>query len=222
MTATNQNIQTAFIAARMEMEAPVKSAVNPHFHSRYAPLEELVRVTFGPLAKYGLMLSQNTRAKDGRMVLETRILSADASLEFGDYDLGQQTNQQAMGSAVTYARRYTIAAIFGLAAEDDDDGNAASAPQPKPAAAAKPSAEKRSIHPDRASLEKEYMDAWKSTRTEAQLANSEDWKNRGVAVKTILGLDRFIKVSDMTDEQLKRCIAEWTGGAVNPDSDIPF
>lgn len=214
-------LHAALLAARMDMEAPKKIAKNPHFGNAYAPLDELVHVSFKALAVQGLMLSQHTIVMDGRMHLVTRILSADGSMDCGAYDLGPYTTQQALGSSLTYARRYTLAAILGLAAEEDDDGNTASAPTAKPAEKPKP----KPITSDRAELEAEYIAAWKATRTTTQIADPDDWKNRGSAVKTILGLQRFIKVSDMTDEQLSRCIAEWRGGTQNPldDSDIgPF
>jgi hypothetical protein len=220
--AESTSIYAALLAARMKMEAPKKSAKNPHFGNAYAPLDELVAVSFAALAAEGLLLSQHTRVKDGRTLLETRILSATDSLDCGDYDLGPLTTPQAMGSAITYARRYTIAAILGLAAEEDDDGNAGSEkPASKPAA--KPAAPKKAITSDRAALEADYIAAWKGTRTTTQAADPDDWKNRGSAVKAILNSPRFVKVSDMTDEQLRACIAEWTGGDSPPpmtDEDV--
>jgi hypothetical protein len=52
----------------------------------------------------------------------------------GGYALNPTKNDpQGMGSAVTYARRYTLGATLGIVTEDDDDGNAASAPRPQPA-----------------------------------------------------------------------------------------
>jgi hypothetical protein len=214
-------IARALLAARKKMRAPSKTAQNPHFGNKYAPLDELVDVSFDSLAAEGLMIVQAPQvALDGRMVLRTVIHHESGErLDCGDYDLGQLTTAQAMGSAITYARRYSLGAILGLAAEDDDDGEAATnAPRPRAKTAPKaaptaPSQKVQGVSSDRMDLEQRFYSAWQGTRTAAQNASVDDWKNRGSAVKTILDLTRFIKVSEMTDEQLWLCIGEWTGGA---------
>jgi hypothetical protein len=225
-------ILKALLAARREMESPAKTATNPHFQSKYAPLDELVRVSFGPLEKHGLMLVQKPTALNGAMYLTTTIISEGGeTLDCGSYELPVGASPQAMGSALTYARRYTMAAILGLAAEDDDDGNAATGQHPaKPS----PEAKAKQVLPksgDREALEKEFFKAWKGTRTTAQNADKEDWKARGPEVKRICGSSRFLKLEDMTNAQLEACIAEWTGGGApperndepqDPDGDIPF
>jgi hypothetical protein len=215
-------VYAALIAARAKMREPKKTATNPHFHSTYAPLDELVDVACGALAAEGLMLSQFTRVKDGRMVLESRILSASGEcVDFGDYDLGPYTTPQALGSALTYGRRYTLAAILGLAAEDDDDGYAATDHAQKDATAPRMPAQGKATPPptgDRKALEARFYAAWKATRTAAQNADPDDWKARGAAVKSILGISKGFapKMADMTDGSLLDCIAAWTGGTDEP------
>lgn len=220
----SEGILKSLLAARREMEAPAKTATNPHFSSKYAPLDELVRVSFGPLEKHGLMLVQKPTMVDGRMVLATDIISESGeTLACGWYELPQGASPQQMGSALTYARRYTMGAILGLAAEDDDDGNAAETHKPAPA---------RQVVPrsgDRKALENAFFDAWNGTRTKEQKANPEDWKERSKEVKRICKVARFLKLSDMTDAQLQACVAEWTGGSppsdeapLDPDGDIDF
>ena len=211
---TASNLHAALLAARMKMESPKKVATNPHFGSRYAPLDELVRVSFAPLAEQGLMLTQHTLAVDERMILVTRLLAADGgAMECGSYDLGPLISAQAMGSNLSYARRYSMAAVLGLAAEDDDDGNNAEHAQP----VAKP-AVKREVTGDRATLEANLLAAWKASRTPAQKSDPDDWKNRGSAIKKLLGLARFIKPAEMTDEQLMVCIEAWGGAPAAPDA----
>jgi hypothetical protein len=121
----------AWRSARAEMPAPKFDAVNPHYRSRYASLAELLRVAVPTLAKHKIGLTQRTAYEDGVTIIVTELL-------FWSEVIGEEkmiaeypaiakdsTNPQALGSAVTYARRYSLAALLAIAAEDDDDGNAA-------------------------------------------------------------------------------------------------
>jgi len=94
--------------------------------------------------------------------------------------------------------------VLGLASEDDDDGEESERP-------AAPPAVKREATPARAALEKSMLDAWKATQTPEQQHDPEGWKRRGSDIKALLKLPRYIKVSEMTDEQLRTCIAAWGG-----------
>ena len=80
------------------------------------------------LSKHGISVTQTTRVEDdGRVLLVTRLHWHDEEI-VGYYPvIPQQNTPQGFGSAMTYARRYTLQAIVGVAADDDDDGNAASA-----------------------------------------------------------------------------------------------
>lgn len=213
--AENKPIIAALIAARAEMETPNKTAENPHFRNKYAPLDELIRVTQPALQKHGLMLVQFPVVIDGKPALHSTILSADGeAMELGDFLLPEGASPQNMGSALTYWERYTRAAIFGLAAEEDDDANAAESDHARPAAPSKPAAPaaRRMVGAERKALEADFFEAWKDTRTYEQNADKDDWKARGAAVKSILRLDRFPKLGEMSDEQVQTCIAEWRGG----------
>jgi hypothetical protein len=110
----------------MEMEGATKDATNPHFKSKYADLSS-VREACKPLSKHGIAILQPTRA-DGAAVTVTTLLIHDSG-EWISEDLtltAQQATPQAVGSAITYGRRYGLAAMVGIAPEDDD-GEAAEA-----------------------------------------------------------------------------------------------
>jgi hypothetical protein len=147
MSATIGKLAEALAKAQAEMEGAAKDSTNPHFRSKYADLAS-VRDACRPLAKYGIAHLQPTRA-DGPHVTVTTVL-IHASGEWISEDLtltaGQNT-PQAVGSAITYGRRYGLAAMVGIAPEDDD-GEAAEprnatalgvpAPPSKPAPAKPP------------------------------------------------------------------------------------
>jgi hypothetical protein len=127
-------IAEALAAAQLEITDPAKDAVNPHFKSRYADLATVLKTVRPVLARHGIALTQTTRVEDdGRVLLVTRLLWGDEEL-VGYYPIQPvKADPQGYGSAMTYARRYALQAIVGVAADDDDDGNAASAAPSKPA-----------------------------------------------------------------------------------------
>lgn len=132
--ATAQTLAEALAAAQLEITDPAKDAVNPHFRSRYADLATVLKTVRPVLAKHGLAITQTTQVDEqGRLLLVTRLHWRDEEL-CGYYPIQPvKADPQGYGSALTYARRYTIQAIVGVAADDDDDGNAASAAPSKPA-----------------------------------------------------------------------------------------
>jgi hypothetical protein len=124
----------AFIAFQADMPSVPKDGNNPHFKSKYATLGAITEATRPHLAKHGLGYTQFMSNKDGYQLIVTRIMHTSGQwMEDDGYILNPTKNDpQGMGSAVTYARRYTLGASLGIITEDDDDGNKASAPQATP------------------------------------------------------------------------------------------
>ena len=102
-----------------------KDAVNPHFKSKFASLDNIIATIRAPLSKCGLAFAQFPDG-DGLTTILTHTsgewIKATANLKLVKQD------PQGQGSAYTYARRYALSAILGLATDDDDDGNEASKP----------------------------------------------------------------------------------------------
>ena len=105
-----------------------KDAVNPAFKSRYASLASILEAIAIPLSDSALVVLQFPDG-DG---LTTRLqhISGEYMQATAPLRAVQQT-PQALGSALTYARRYALCAMLSLVV-DDDDGQAASAPAPAP------------------------------------------------------------------------------------------
>lgn len=133
---TPKSIAEALANAQRELIDPPRSAWNPHFKTRYADLCTVLQTVRPVLARHGIALVQATQLDDqGHMVLVTRLLWGHEEQIASYYPVTpQQNTPQGMGAALTYARRYALAALVGVASDDDDDGNAASE---KPAKAAK-------------------------------------------------------------------------------------
>lgn len=127
-TSENLNELAAALAkAQAKIENAPLNKSNPHFKSKYADLAAIRDAVTKPLAEQGLSYVQMTgAAENGQFVLFTRLMHTSGQWLESTYPLPVDVNkQQVMGSAMTYARRYSLAAVCGLAAEEDDDGNAA-------------------------------------------------------------------------------------------------
>jgi hypothetical protein len=130
----------AFIAFQSDMPSVPKDGNNPHFKSKYATLGAITEATRPHLAKHGLGFMQWMSNREGYQLIVTRIMHTSGQwMEDEGYILNPTKNDpQGMGSAVTYARRYTLGASLGIITEDDDDGNRASEPAPVKKPASKP------------------------------------------------------------------------------------
>jgi len=116
------------VKAQSELKNASLNKTNPHFKSRYADLAEIRDTVMPTLAKYGLALVQYTQIGSVGFHLVTRLIHESGEMLESRFPLPDNPDKpQQMGSAITYARRYTMAAICGITAEEDDDGNAAQA-----------------------------------------------------------------------------------------------
>lgn len=118
----------AIVAVQRVIRTANKDTPNPFFKSRYADLAEIVDVLREPMAAAGLAYVQTTRIVGVATVLRTTIMHTSGQWIAGEYPLEptKPRDPQALGSAMTYARRYALAAMMGVVADDDDDGNRAS------------------------------------------------------------------------------------------------
>lgn len=125
------SIYARLSAAQSKMTNPAKRGTNPHFKSSYALLEDVIATIKAPLVEHGLFLQQPIEILEtGEQVVKTIVSFEGESLVLGAVKIPEGT-MQAVGSAITYARRYMLLCAFGLCGEDDDDGNAATAHQTK-------------------------------------------------------------------------------------------
>lgn len=124
-----KNISAALVKFHNKVEQPNKSADNPFFKSKYVPLENVQTVVDKFAPPEGLTYVQETlTSESGNPGVRTMIIHESGEyLQFEPLFLPLEKNTaQAAGSAITYARRYTLSAAFGISSDDDDDGNKAS------------------------------------------------------------------------------------------------
>lgn len=123
------SIAKAIIAFQSSVKQPKKSATNPHFRNSYVPLDNVVDSIHESAPQHGLAYVQETLVEDDRAGVLTMIVHESGEwMEFEPFllPIGQKATPQAVGSAITYARRYSLSTAFGLASETDDDANSAS------------------------------------------------------------------------------------------------
>lgn len=122
-------IYQAFVKAQKAFGPALKTSTNPHFRSRYADLSACVEAVIDALNDNGIGLIQTTHECESGVTVETLLVhETGQTITSGKLHVpASKQDAQGYGSALTYARRYSLMAICGIAPEDDD-GNRASKP----------------------------------------------------------------------------------------------
>lgn len=131
------DIAAALAKAQGEVRGATKDALNDHFKRKYADLAAVWDACREPLTANGLSVIQPATNRDGRLCIVTRVIHATGQWIEDDgipLLLGKQ-DMQALGSAITYARRYGLMAMVGIAPEDDDGEGAGAKGESKPVTA---------------------------------------------------------------------------------------
>lgn len=125
-----QKIASAFLKAQTQFAPALKTNTNPHFKSKYAALDACIEAVIDALHSNGIAMLQPTRDAEGGVKVETLFLHESGEQLSGGtlFVPADKQNPQGYGSALTYARRYSLMAACGIAPEDDD-GNAGSQPK---------------------------------------------------------------------------------------------
>lgn len=123
-----KNIATALSKFQEEVKQPEKSADNPFFKSKYVPLESVVETInlYGP--KNGLSFTQWPSVNEGNRIGVSTLLmhSSGEWIEFDPIFMkSEKDTAQGAGSVITYLKRYSLSAVYGITSDEDDDGNTA-------------------------------------------------------------------------------------------------
>jgi hypothetical protein len=196
-------IATALAKAQANMGKALKQANNPHFRSKYADLGNVMDACLPALNEAGIAVVQPTGEDEHGRYVETRLIHGESgeSLTCRVPLIVSKNDMQGYGSAVTYARRYGLMTMAGIAPEDDD-GNAA--------AKAAPKQEQRQQKPQETDAEaieraKEYL---------AEADSLDDLKERwGRIPKPVAASADVIAAKDEAKERLNKPII---------DDEIPY
>ena len=127
-----KTIATSLAAAQMNMGKALKQSNNPHFRSKYADLGSVMDACLPALNEHGIAVIQPTGEDEQGRFVETILIHGESGEQLSCRVplIVSKNDMQGYGSAVTYARRYGLMAMAGIAPEDDD-GNAAAKAAPK-------------------------------------------------------------------------------------------
>lgn len=121
-------ISKALAEFRKEVKQPLKDANNPFFKSKYVPLENVVEAIDEVAPNHGLSFTQ-WPVNDGNGNVGVSTMLLHSSGQYIEYDpiymKPDKQTPQAIGSAITYSKRYSLSAVFGITSDEDDDGNQA-------------------------------------------------------------------------------------------------
>ena len=195
-------LAAALAAAQGEILPAPKDSDNPYFKSKYASLPAVREAMREAFAKHGLSVVQIPEVDAGRLCLHTLLLhSSGQQLNCGtlsaEVDL---TNPQKIGSAITYFRRYALAAVSQTVADDDDDANAAS----QPAAAQQPAKDKAPTAKDKVYITDALGEITKCASLEALVALGEMFRDKTPAIQSALRgafAERRKQLKEMQDAQ---------------------
>lgn len=129
MSESITEISKAMAAFQKEVKQPFRDADNPFFNSKYVPLENVVEAIHDIAPKHGLSFVQwALNDENGRVGVATMLMHESG--EFIEFDPvffeAEKQTPQGYGALITYIKRYSLSAIFGITSDQDDDGNEAS------------------------------------------------------------------------------------------------
>lgn len=126
---TSENIKQiaeALVSAQKEIKFAIKDSTNPHFKSKYANINSTIDAIKPALNNNGIAFLQSlSPSDDSKLHLTTRLIHSSGEwIEDTAVCPLQKQDAQAVGSAISYIRRYSLAAFLGLYSDTDDDGQA--------------------------------------------------------------------------------------------------
>lgn len=186
-------LATALSAAQAEIEGAVKRETNPHFRKKYADLGAVWDAIREPFTKRGLSITQLPSCAAGAeaLAIETVLMHASGQWISETFIMPvSKPDPQGFGSAMTYARRYSLMAVAGIAPVDDDAEGATDRkppPKPEPKAETKPSKTEFTSEPPR-NAKLRSMDDWKAILPQ--------WRKNLDSIQTVKALNDWIQVLD--------------------------
>ena len=128
MASKHGSLAEALAAAQAELPMPKRNCYNPHHQYHYAALTACIQAIVPTLSKHGIAVVQEVVGDQGTVTVSTRLLFGPSEImDCGSLTQGYQAGRnasQAMGSAITYARRFTLCSAVAVAPDEDlgEDG----------------------------------------------------------------------------------------------------
>jgi hypothetical protein len=131
-----KEIAAALVKAQKAFGPALKTSTNPHFRNKYAALDACIEAVIDALNDNGIMLMQQTSLCEDGVIVETLFIHESGEMMGGGklHVPAAKQDPQGYGSALTYAKRYSLQSACGIAPEDDDGEHATKSVQQKQAA----------------------------------------------------------------------------------------
>jgi len=211
MTDINDKLIGALIKAQSEMTFASNTGTNPHFKSGYAPLETVIDAVKNPLNDNGIFYLQKVYLAEGGQCVETEFHGHGGVIKAGRvYVPADKQTPQGYGSALTYAKRYSLITACGLPSEDDDGNSAESNYKAKPKA--KPKAEPKQNKQDDSEANVLYEALSMGVSGSSSMESlKENWKANQDAIKKLenSNLDVYNKLIKLKDDKKKELENVW-------------
>lgn len=205
----HKGIFGALAAAQLHMGPALKDSSNPAFKSKYADLSSVMAACLPALNSNGIAVFQPTgEDESGRFVRTILAHSSGETIECRVPLIVSKNDMQGYGSAVTYARRYGLMSMAGIAPEDDD-GNAAAKAAPDP----------------RAEFEADVAQAVRGIgREETMESLGALWGDLTKRQRAVAEDARVIKAKDAKKADLTRALSPFVQDGPNPirEDEIPY
>lgn len=129
-----KEIASALVKAQKAFGPALKTSTNPHFRNKYAALDACIEAVIDALNDNGIMLMQQTHLCEDGVIVETTFIHESGEILSGGklHVPAAKQDPQGYGSALTYAKRYSLQSACGIAPEDDDGNHATQAVQQRP------------------------------------------------------------------------------------------
>jgi len=125
-------LATALAKAQGSITNATKSSANPFFKSKYADLAEVINTVKPVFSEHGLSVTQLPAYENGLVSVETVLMHSSGQwLSSTISSPVAKQDAQGVGSTITYCRRYGLAAVAGIAQEDDDGNSSVGKPPAK-------------------------------------------------------------------------------------------
>ena len=113
-------------APKKDRTVVVRTKSGGTYEFDYATFDAIVESARGPLSANGIAFVQAAQIEGGQVVIETRLIHSSGQWLSTSLSAGQsESGPQALGSLISYLKRYSLSALLGIVADEDDDGNAA-------------------------------------------------------------------------------------------------
>lgn len=203
---TIKDLASALAKAQAAMGGARKDKNNPAFRSKYADLSSVAEAIDSAIEPHGLSYIQASHDRENAAAIETIILHASGQwLSCGVVSVPvTKHDAHGFGSALTYARRYSLSAAFGVVPEDDD-GNAAAAAAPRARPVEAPRKADSIPTPEQQSLTMDWCATIEAAGSMAELQETFTKAWKAVHGYGLPSLDNLIQAAK---ESRKKALAE--------------